>query len=474
MMIRMPKNKASQANNSRETSQRVISSSFRDPSGFLFREEGVLYRQVNQVYKQDYDRLIDSGLNAELVRRNLLIPCEEVKGISPHSELAYRVIRPELIEYVSYPYEWCFSQYKDAALATLRIQKYALEYGMSLKDASAYNIQFHQGHPVLIDSLSFEIYQPDQPWVAYRQFCQHFLAPLALMSYVDIRLGQLMRVYIDGIPLDLAVSLLPFTGRFKIPLLLHLYLHAGSQRRYRDRPAAPVGKMTKNALLGLIDNLESGINSLRYSSKDSEWGNYYEVHNYSQAGIAFKEKLIAAYLERIQPHIAWDLGANTGRFSRIASKMNIQTIAFDIDPAAVETNYRQSKLEHVTNLLPLVADLTNPSPGIGWQNQERLSFLERGPADVVIALALIHHLAISNNVPLERIADFLRRAGRWLIVEFVPKTDSQVQRLLSTRKDIFPDYHQQGFENAFQKSFTLHDVQMVPDAERSIYLMETK
>jgi hypothetical protein len=470
----MPKNKATEANNSREPSPEVVSSSFRDPSGFLFRKEKVLYRQINQVYQQDYDHLVKSGLYAELVQRKLLITHQEVELSAPRVELAYRVIRPEAIGFISYPYEWCFSQFKDAALATLRIQNCALEHGMSLKDASAYNIQFNHGHPVLIDSLSFEIYQPDQPWVAYRQFCQHFLAPLALIAYVDVRLGQLMRVYIDGIPLDLAVRLLPFTGRFNFPLLLHLYLHAGTQRRYADKPVSPAGKMTKAALLGLVDNLESGINSLRYSSKSSEWGDYYAVHNYSQVGIEFKEQLIAAYLERIHPQTAWDFGANIGKFSRIAGKMNIATIAFDIDPLAVEINYRQCLVDHEVNVLPLIADLTNPSPGIGWQNHERMSLLERGPVDVVLALALIHHLAISNNVPLGRVAELLQKAGRWLIIEFVPKTDSQVQRLLTTRRDIFPDYNQQGFEKAFQNYFTLHDVQKIPDSERCIYLMEAK
>jgi hypothetical protein len=454
--------------------QEVIAGSFRDPSGFLFREQGVLYRQINRIYRQDYDHLMQSGLYEDLVRRKLLIPHQEVEMEAPQPDSAYRVIRPETVDFISYPYEWCFSQLKDAALTTLKIQKRALEHGLSLKDSSAYNIQFHQGHPVLIDTLSFEIYQPGQPWVAYRQFCQHFLAPLSLMAYVDVRLGQLMRVYIDGVPLDLAVRLLPVASRFKLPLLLHLHLHAGSQRRYADKPAAPAGEMSKAGLLGLIDNLESGINALHWSPKGSEWGDYYEIHNYSPAGLAFKERLIASYLERTNPRSVWDLGANTGRFSRLASGMKIPTVAFDIDPAAVEINYRQCISDHETSLLPLISDLTNPSPGIGWQNQERMNLLERGPADVVLALALIHHLAISNNVPMERLAKFFHRAGNWLVIEFVPKTDSQVQRLLATRKDIFPEYQPEGFEKAFSEYYVIHDIQEVPESERRLYLMEKK
>lgn len=194
---------------------RTLSASFRDPAGFLFSRGGILYRQVNHSYAENFSALIDSGLYEKLVKASLLISHSEVDELTgrpfapaiPAS--AYRTIRPEAIPFISYPYEWSFGQLKDAALATLSIQKRALKAGMSLKDASAYNIQFYRGKPVLIDTLSFEIYHEGEPWVAYRQFCQHFLAPLALMAARDVRLNQLMRVYIDGLPLDLASKLLP-------------------------------------------------------------------------------------------------------------------------------------------------------------------------------------------------------------------------------------------------------------------------
>ena len=184
-----------------------VAASFRDPSGFLFTRAGTLYRQVNQYYQADYDLLMKSGLYAALVKAGLLVRHSEATVEPREPALAYKVIQPERVQFISYPYEWSFSQYKDAALATLAIQKRALESGMSLKDSSAYNIQFHRGKPVLIDTLSFEIFREGEPWVAYRQFCQHFLAPLALMALKDIRLSQLMRIYIDGVPLDLASQL---------------------------------------------------------------------------------------------------------------------------------------------------------------------------------------------------------------------------------------------------------------------------
>lgn len=210
--------------------------SFRDPSGFVFRQDGIIYRHVNIVYKENYDYLITSGLYQDLTGRGLLIPHDEVDIDYAKSESAYKTLRPKLVEFISYPYEWCFSQLKDAALTTLQIQKRSLEYGMTLKDASAYNIQFMAGKPTLIDTLSFEKYHEGEPWVAYKQFCQHFLAPLALMSYRDIRLNQLFRIYIDGVPLDLASSLLPLRTRFNPPLLFHIHLHAVSQKHYADKP----------------------------------------------------------------------------------------------------------------------------------------------------------------------------------------------------------------------------------------------
>ncbi len=449
-----------------------LGASFRDPSGFLFTRDGVLYRQVNQIYRENYTRLMESGLYEGLVDAGLLVPHTEVEVDPAEPETAYRVIRPEPVPFISYPYEWSFSQYRDAALATLEIQKRAVAAGLSLKDASAYNIQFYQGRPCLIDTLSFEIYQEGQPWIAYRQFCQHFLAPLSLMAHKDVRLSQLMRVYIDGVPLDLASTLLPSRTRLSFPLLVHIHTHASSQQKHAGRAVAVKGQMSRVAFLGLIDNLESAVRGLRWSPGGTEWGDYYDDTNYSQAGMEHKEQLVAAFIEQAGPNLVWDLGANTGRFSRQASERGIPTIAFDIDPSAVELGYREVVRRGEKNLLPLLLDLTNPSPDLGWHNRERSSLLARGPADLVMGLALIHHLAISNNVPLERLTDFFADAGRWLIIEFVPKEDSQVQRLLATRADIFPDYHVQSFEQVFARRFKLHRCEQIQDSQRRLYLME--
>ncbi len=441
----------------RKATGRRIQGSFRDPSGFLFRNGEGFFRQINAVYKEHFDHLIDSGLYKALVDSGLLISHEEAE-LEPPMDGAYKIIKPQTVPFISYPYEWSFSQLKDAALATLRIQKVALKHGMILKDASAYNIQFIDCKPVLIDTLSFEIYKEGEPWIAYRQFCQHFLAPLALMSLKDIRLGKLMRLFIDGVPLDLSSSLLPARSRFRGGLLLHVHLHGKAQARYAnrgmDKGAMKARRMGKQSLLGLIESLESAVRKLAWTPKGTEWGDYYEdMHNYSTEALEHKKAIVDSFIEQVKPKSVWDLGANTGLFSRLASRRGIPTIAFDVDPAAVERNYLECKEKGESNLLPLVLDLTNPSPSIGWSCEERMSLFERGPADMVLALALVHHLAISNNVPLNSIAEFFSRICKWLVIEFVPKEDEQVQRLLSSRKDIFQEYGESYFKKQFAEYF---------------------
>ena len=452
------------------------SASFRDPNGFVFTRGNILYRQINRSYAADYDKLISSGLYEKLVNADLLIAHSETDA-APHTpENAYKIIQPERVPFVSYPYEWPFGLLKSAALATLSIQKRALKDGMSLKDASAYNIQMLGGKATLIDTLSFETYK-EKPWVAYRQFCQHFLAPLALMARCDIRLGQLLKIYIDGIPLDLASRLLPWHARLNGGLLIHIHLHASAQQRYADKTlntSRTRAKMSKTALIGLIESLQKTVKGLVWQPAGTEWGNYYEITNYTDTAFEQKQNIIEGWLEKISPNLVWDLGANDGSFSRIASQKGINTVAFDIDPAAVEKNYQRVKANKEKNLTPLLLDLTNPSPAIGWHNQERSTIFERGSADMVFALALIHHLAISNNVPLPMLAVFFAQAGQWLVIEFVPKSDSQAKKLLQSRPDIFPEYSTQGFETAFTEFFEVAEKIKIQQSERYLYLMKRR
>lgn len=449
--------------------------SFRDPDGFVFRWDRNLYRQVNQSAKEKYDRLIQSGLYQKLVDAGQLVAHNEVSIPPAVENLCYRVIQPEPIPFITYPYEWCFSQLKAAALLTLQIQREALQVGLTLKDASAYNIQFRGYQPVLIDTLSFDLYEEGKPWAAYRQFCQHFVAPLALMVYTDIRLSQWMRVNLEGIPLDLASRLLPFSTHLNMGLMTHLHLHASAQKRSASSRANPqAARVSRLGLLGLLESLEQTVRGLHWKPAGTEWADYYTSTNYSSESFQQKSKLVSRLLDQVDPHLVWDLGANDGTFSRLASQQGAFTVAMDIDPAAVEQNYLACERQKEDHLLPLLVDLTNPSPAIGWANQERQSLFQRSLPDCVMALALIHHLAISNNLPLPVLAKFFADISNWLIIEFVPKEDTQVQRLLASRPDIFPDYHKAGFEDAFGQLFMLRSSEQVPGTSRWLYLFQKK
>ena len=450
-----------------------LGSSFRDPSGFVFTRSGVVYRQVNRVFQHEFEAVAGSGLYDELAGARLMVAHESVSLDLAASPEATAVLRPEPVHFISYPYEWSFGQLKDAALLTLELQERALGRGMTLRDASAYNVQFEGGRPVFIDTLSFEPRKEGAAWSAYRQFCEQFLVPLALMSRVDIDLGGLLRTHIDGIPLELGNTLLGGRSWRSLGLLFHVRLHAMAQRRYRDRaPGAGVQRsVTSQTVLGLVRSLRSLVQRLDWNPGGTEWADYTTDNNYSAEAALAKQALVTGMLRRRAPATVWDLGANTGDYSRAARTVAPLVVAFDIDPAAVERNYRRVRADGETGILPLRMDLTNPSPALGWAHRERQSLEQRGPADALLALALVHHLAIGHNLPLERIAGFFARLGRALVIEFVPKSDSQVQRMLRSRPDIFPAYTREGFEAAFRTAFRIDAVEPVSGSERLLYLM---
>lgn len=447
-------------------------SSFRDPSGCVFTRQGVLYRQINPSYFQQYRSLMDSGLYGELRKFDAIVAHEEIEA----REDAV-LIRPARVPFISYPYEWSFGELRDAALLTLKLHRRALRHDMILKDASAYNIQFISGSPVLIDTLSFDFYQEGEPWGAYGQFCRHFLAPLLLMREKDVRLNRMLSLFIDGIPLDLAASLLG--GKGGLLAKEHIVWHANSVSKHNEdgRKRLLGGKgqksahLTKEKQLAIIESLIRGFEGMALVGVETEWGDYYAHTNYSPEAGEEKGRLVSMYLDKLHPSTVWDLGANDGTYSKLALEAGAHVVAFDIDPVAVERNYNEVKKAR-TAMLPLVLDLTNPSPGIGFTNCERTQINARQTPDCVMALAVIHHLAISNNLPLTMLAQWFASLSRNLIIEFVPKEDSQVQVLLATRTDIFPDYTQQGFEEAFGQYFTLREKASIQGSVRTLYLWE--
>jgi hypothetical protein len=450
----------------------ISPASFRDPAGFVFINNGLLLRQVNLCHKDDYDCLMRSGLYDELLQAQLLIPHREIEIAAPDPAHAYKIIEPDRIQFISYPYEWCFSQLKSAALATLDIQRRALARRMSLKDCSSFNIQFVGLRPVLIDTLSLERYREGAPWAAYRQFCEHFLAPLALMSKVDVRLAHLMRDFIDGIPIDLASRLLPLRTRLNPRLLMHIHLHARAKTVYKARRQGGVErKVSRNGLLGIVDSLRAAVSALKWQPHDLGWADYYANNTYSDTSMAEKKAIVSRYLDRVNPATVWDIGSNRGDFSSIAGSRHARVIAFDSDFAAVERSYLEWSRTNEQGILPLVIDMANPSPGIGWANDERTAFLARDPADTIMALAVVHHMVIASGIPLRKIASLFGKLCSSLIIEFVPKSDPQVRNMLSSRSDVFDDYTRAGFLNAFGDHFKIVSEDPIAGTDRVLFLM---
>ena len=430
--------------------------SFRDPSGYVFEKEGRIFRTVGSTYKEHFEALVQSGLYQRLAESGSLMPFKESEHSIPG---AWKTLEVEKLPIISYPYEWSFQQLKDAALLTLRVQKAALDHGMILKDASAYNVQFFKGKPIFIDLLSFEKYEDGTPWNAYRQYISHFYAPLLLMSKVDIRYGNLLRNFLDGFPIDFASQSLPWRTRLSPTIQLHVHMHAKMIKKHESTRGRAEKVEVRNKRFSLDSHKTMAVGlfdatmGIKNPCQTTEWGDYYNDTNYDDAGFQEKKKIIEDICIRVAPQVACDFGANLGEFSRVLAKHAKIVLSPDIDPVAVERNYLLVKKNKEENIYPILQDLCNPSPGIGWRNSERDSFIDRAKCDLAAGLALIHHLCIGNNLPLGFVAELFASVAKNVILEFVPKGDSQVQRLLSSREDIFSEYDLEHCVQAFSRHF---------------------
>jgi hypothetical protein len=287
----------------------------------------------------------------------------------------------------------------------------------------------------------------------------------------------MLRDFIDGIPLDLAARLLPGRTRLRPGLLAHLHLHAGAQRRSAAAgPTAehrPPRRMSKLGQEALLDSLRRAVEGLRWTPS-GHWVQYGRQTSYTERAATSKRAIVEEMLAQSSGAVVWDLGANVGTYSTIAAGEGRQVLAFDQDASSVEHHWRSLSADARASVLPLVMDLSNPSPALGWALEERRSLVERGPADVFLALALVHHLAIGNNVPLGRIAAFFARLGRRGIVEFVPKEDPMTRHLLTARPDIFPEYTLEGMRAAFMPHFEILREASVQDSRRTLFLLRTR
>ncbi len=450
-----------------------LASSFRDNDGFVFKQDEIYYRLIRQSYFEHYNTLLHSGLYQNLVDAGRLIAHEEVPLALfqlPTNE-PIKIIKPTQLAFISYPYEWSFDMWRDAAIVTLKIAVQALDKGMMLKDATPFNIQFNKGRPVFIDTLSFEIYKEGNPWIAYQQFCECFLGPLLLMHYGHRDFGKLFQLFPDGIPLDIVKAALPCKSKFNI----HVYMHIWMKRKkeINNMPVKEIffsAKKINTLLNGLIDF----VKSLSPKKIKSTWDDYYTNTILGNQYIESKKVLVEKFVANIGFKSVIDLGANDGYFSILLKEKATFILSVDFDSNCINELYRKIRKEKIKNILPIVSTLNNPTASIGWNNEERSSLTQRLQADVTLALALVHHLAIAVNVPLGYIAKWLSNMGPYLVIEFVPKFDEKVKQLLANREDIFDNYTLENFENIFSLFYNVVEKEKVGETDRMLFLMKRK
>lgn len=449
-----------------------LPASYRDPAGFMFEKDGRLYRQVNEIFRKDFDLFIESGCYDQLIEKKLLIRHTEINENLSQVPGYFKTLLPEKIPFISYPYEWSFDMLKDAALLTLQIAKEVLPFGLVLKDATPFNVQWRNATPVFIDTLSFEKYDPSQPWIAYRQFCENFLSPLLLMHYYKHPFQSLQLAYPDGIPLQLTKSMLPWKSKLSLYTYLHIHLHASIAAKQPVKQESSKTAFSEKKFRSLVESLESLVQTLQWKGKTSTWENYYQEATLRDDYLEVKKNIVVEMVDKLPDlHSGADIGGNEGVFSLVLAQKNIPTITTDFDHTSINKLYLKLKKNN-TKILPLVIDVSNPSPPIGVNNEERDSFMQRTQVDICLALALVHHLAIGKNIPFEKIAAFFSAITQYLLIEFVPKTDSKVTFMLQQKKDIYTNYTEEDFTRSFEEKFIILEKKTIANSGRTLYLMK--
>jgi hypothetical protein len=429
--------------------------SFRDPAGFVFEHDGDLFRAVHPDAVDDVDSLFSSGLHDELVAAGLLVAHRRVAAPAPLLPADWLLLKPDRLPVISYASEWTDAQILAAARLTLELQRRALRHGLSLKDASSFNVQFLGSRPVFIDLLSFKRIGASRAWPAYRQFCEHFLAPLALRRHLP---GAAANVGLNGIALPVASRMLPARTWLTPSLALHIHMHAraaeaGTGKR-RVLQADATARAATDFQLQLTVSLAAALEGVHPRSRDSAWAGYRNNNVYSEVSAGRKLQFVKQVVARTRARRALDLGANDGHYARALVDMGLACTAVEIDAACSEQLYASSTVRPYDTLLNTVrVDLTNPTPGHGWAHTERASFVERMRCDLTLALALVHHLSISHQVPFDEIAGFLADLAPCTIVEFVPVTDVMSRQLLEARTGMTEAYLETLSEQSFQAAF---------------------
>lgn len=445
--------------------------SFKDSAARVIEKEGVYYRYIFHEYKNEYDHLLSSGLYYELVNRKLLIPHLEVNNDSENSSV-YTIIKPDQISFISYPFEWSYKQWRKAVLSFLEINLIALKYGMILKDATPYNFYLHQGNAILLDTSSFIFFKSPDYWNSYRQFCEEMLGPLALMHYNGHNWGRLTRASHRGLAVDFISQNLPFKSKLNLTCLIHLHLHAKSYNKTEKGKSKIEGGLSVEKLTELLLLLKSTITKWNQSYiYPNHWLNYYEKDIETTEYLLDKERTVKSFIEYCSPRNVLDLGANTGKFSEIATQYAENVIALEFDETCVDEIERRISEKRNSNLYTLLGDISETTPDFGLIGKEHQSILKRAKSDLVMALALVHHLALPKMVPFELITELLYEfSSQFVIVEFIEKTDRKVIHLLQDNPRFYPTKKE--FESIVQTKFNIIKQRTLESSVRIIYLLE--
>jgi len=460
------------------TTPRFDPGSFRDREARVFYRGDRVFRALSQTAADAWERLSASDFYGRLVEEGRIVSTRRADiGDADFEELSGRwvaVLEHERIPFISYPYEWCFGMLQDAGLLQLDLLLAALDEGMILKDSSAYNFQWQGPRPVLIDIASFEEWPQGDPWAGYLQFCQLFLYPLMLTAYRGIAFQPWLRGSLDGISPDECNRLFSWRDRFRRGVLTDVFLQAKLQARNADSNA-PVRRelqragFNKQLILNNVKRLRKIVSRLQWRPASSEWASYADENSYDRENREIKERFVAEAVGLRKWGLVWDLGCNTGTFSRIAAGNADYVVAFDADQLAVERLYRSLRADGPTNILPLFNNLADSSPALGWRHRERSALTERSTPDLTLCLALIHHMVITANIPLPEFVEWLGSLGSALVIEFVTKDDPMVEKLLRNKADIYHDYEVEVFESCLNEHFRVERSETLHQGTRRLY-----
>ena len=451
--------------------------SFRDRTARVFYHDGHIFRGLSATALKEWQALSASGLYRRFAENGAIVTTRQREiGSLPFrlDEPWAAVLEHERLPFVSYPYEWSFEMLRDAALLQLDLVLAGLDEGIGLKDASAYNVQWKGATPVFVDIGSFYKRAEGEPWVGYRQFCQMFLYPLLLQAYRDVPFQAWMRGNIDGMDAEVCLNLLSARDYFRGGVLAHVYLQAKAQKAYNSTTRDVRAELNKAGFDTRIiktnaEGLRKLVASLEWKPKQSTWSDYLKCGHYEAADAEQKRQFVRDVVATRRWNMTWDIGCNVGVFSRIAAERSASVVAMDADHLAVDKLYRALKAEHVPNILPLVVNVTDPSPNLGWRNLERKRINERGRPDLVLALALIHHVVIGGNIPLAEFVQWLRDLGGELVIEFVTRQDPMVATLLRNKDDHYTDYTEESFERELSARFKIARRQPLGSGTRIMY-----